>query len=566
MNGKQKDIVGTVVGVTNPSEFFFTVAPGRVQLQDLVAVDAFKTDASGENRQETHRVWAKVSSIERINPLFPEEAAQELSFQGMSAFDTVISLSREMITAKCTVLGRETDSSKIEPLTYPLQPASSVYIPNQQDVEKVIIGDLAAHRKLHLGHLRSRPSFKVFIDAHAIVARHLAILATTGAGKTVAARRTIEELFKQNYPILIFDRHADYIGLQDVFKSKVTVYNPAIDLTEEDNDSIISFVDALSGEEVKDTQAEILNSMIEALKDDERQPTLEQIRSKYAPRSPELTLKTKHFWALMGLGWLLIHYQEHQDQWSNQDTQQLTTIIPQLTHFQSRSIYALIRKTNRAGKQFYAMQKANRALSRTVKAQDLPTGEKLRDLIALDRISIVNFEGYSDEIQRSLVASVLGQLIEERIDGKLPRFLTVIEESHNFIPGRMEGERDVPSLPVIRRIATEGRKYGMGLVLITQRPFRVDSTILSQCNSYMILKLINPSDQKYVREVVESIGEDEANILPDLATGEALLTGECVRFPMLIKIEKPQSRGRHEEEDFIQENKNWKPPEEPKKS
>jgi DNA helicase HerA-like ATPase len=91
----------------------------------------------------------------------------------------------------------------------------------------------------------------------------------------------------------------------------------------------------------------------------------------------------------------------------------------------------------------------------------------------------------------------------------------------------------------------------MGLVLISQRPSRVDSTILSQCNSFIILKIINPGDQKYVRDVVESIGEEDARILPDLATGEALITGECIRFPMLAKIEMPKSKGKHEEEDFI---------------
>ncbi|MBI4547594.1 MAG: ATP-binding protein, partial [Ignavibacteriae bacterium] len=485
MPTNKKDIVGTVVGVTKPSEFYFTITPGRVQLQDLVAVDAFKIDSTGENQKDTFRVWAKVVEIERINPLFPEEAAQELSFQGISAFDTVISLSREMITAKCSVLGKESDSAKIEPLTYPLQPASSVYIAPKEDVEKVITGDLESHRKLHLGHLRSRSEFAVYVDAHAIVARHLAILAATGAGKTVATRRVIEELFKQKYPVLIFDSHADYIGLQNVFPEKVVIYNPTIDLVQEENDSIIDFVSALSGESVEGPQADFLNRMIESLKNQVVRDALRQLSNRIGGQSlPELDLSAKHFWALMGLGQLLLYKLKQDTQnWPTTHQPWLAQNAPQLATFDSRIVGPLIRKCNRAGKQFYAMQKANRALSSKLKTKPLPSGENSKELISLDHISIVNFEGYSDEIRRGLVASILGQLIEDRIDDNIPRFLTVVEESHNFIPSRMEGEKDVPSLPVIRRIATEGRKYGMGLILISQRPYRVDPTILSQCNS-----------------------------------------------------------------------------------
>jgi hypothetical protein len=74
-------------------------------------------------------------------------------------------------------------------------------------------------------------------------------------------------------------------------------------------------------------------------------------------------------------------------------------------------------------------------------------------------------EGYADELRQSIVAGVLTRL-SDRIDEKVPRFLTVIEEAHNFIPNRIDGT-DAPSLPIIKQIATEGRKYGMGLVFIS---------------------------------------------------------------------------------------------------
>ena len=148
----------------------------------------------------------------------------------------------------------------------------------------------------------------------------------------------------------------------------------------------------------------------------------------------------------------------------------------------------------------------------------------------------------------------MSQLLSDRVDEKVPRFLTVIEEAHNFIPGWNAGGVDaqsVPSLPIIKQIATEGRKYGMGLIFISQRPSRIDATVLSQANSYLILRIVNPNDQKYIRDVVETMGEDEAKSLPNLNTGEALLSGLFTRIPVMVRVEKSVSEGRREEEDFL---------------
>ena len=144
----------------------------------------------------------------------------------------------------------------------------------------------------------------------------------------------------------------------------------------------------------------------------------------------------------------------------------------------------------------------------------------------------------------------MSQLLADRIDEKIPRFLTVIEEAHNFIPNRIDGT-DAPSLPIIKQIATEGRKYGMGLVFISQRPSRIDATVLSQANSYLIMRIVNPNDQRYIRDVVETMGEGEASALPNLNTGEALLSGAFTRIPVMVRVEKSLSEGKHEEEDFL---------------
>ncbi len=88
-----------------------------------------------------------------------------------------------------------------------------VYIPPADEIESFLVGDTPQHRRLYLGKERGNKDVSVYVDAHMVVSRHLAVLASTGAGKTVATRKLLEELMVKGYPILIFDPHGDYSGL-----------------------------------------------------------------------------------------------------------------------------------------------------------------------------------------------------------------------------------------------------------------------------------------------------------------------------------------------------------------
>jgi DNA helicase HerA-like ATPase len=103
------------------------------------------------------------------------------------------------------------------------------------------------------------------------------------------------------------------------------------------------------------------------------------------------------------------------------------------------------------------------------------------------------------------------------------------------------------------QIAQEGRKFGVGQVIVSQRPSRLDETTLSQCNSFVIMRMVNPADQGFVRRVIETLGEDEANLLPDLDVGEALLSGQFINFPVLVRMKEPVSLGEREERDGFQQ-------------
>jgi len=202
---------------------------------------------------EQIRVWAKVLRIERVNPLFPLEAGHELAATRTNPLDTVLSLSREMVTAVCQVLGAEplrgNAGGRLDHLRYPPRPASTAYRPSSTDIARIVLGELGekSRRSLDLATLSNRPEVDVVVDGHAVVTRHLAILAMTGAGKSWTARRLIEQLASRNYPIVIFDPHGDYTGLAEVpaLRGRVRRYYAQFPIFAEDADTILSFIESL---------------------------------------------------------------------------------------------------------------------------------------------------------------------------------------------------------------------------------------------------------------------------------------------------------------------------------
>jgi DNA helicase HerA-like ATPase len=361
----------------------------------------------------------------------------------------------------------------------------------------------------------------------------------------------LEELIEKAYPIVIFDPHNDYVGLQDIFADKVTIFIPNLNIAEESRDTIISYVQGLSGQRLSDPQEALLDNLLQIFDDQGLLDRIHNLRNQHGGSTIPFDLAVRHFHAIMGIAQALnFGIRRDTDAWEN-----IVHVAQQSNiSLESRSSTygALIRLLNNAGKQLNTMMKANRAAQ--TKAKPLPSGDSIANIVSKGKVAIISLEGYSDEIKQTFVGKILQELLDHRINGAISRFLSVIEEAHIFIPSRSEASDGiVPSIPIIRRIATEGRKYGAGLIMISQRPSRIDSTILSQANSYIILKLINPSDQKYVKDVVESIVEEDAQLLPDLAIGEALITGQCVRFPILAHISQPRSKGKYEEEDFIKE-------------
>ncbi len=169
--------------------------------------------------------------------------------------------------------------------------------------------------------------------------------------------------------------------------------------------------------------------------------------------------------------------------------------------------------------------------------EDVPMDDLLRPM----NLSVIDLAGVDNWIGEFVVDKVLREAWSQATTSGLahPVFF-VLEEAHNFVPGG-QGAKSQAS-QIIKRISSEGRKFGIFLVLITQRPYRIHQDTLSQCNSQIIMRLTNPQDQQAIRSSSESISEGLLGDLPGLNVGEAVVLGPIVRVPVMVRIGDRLSR------------------------
>jgi uncharacterized protein len=529
------DVVGAVVGNTTTSNFTFAPKTLQVKLGDIVCTQLAVPGSSKDKL--TALVWGRIISLGRVNPFFPAEAAQELANAGVSLLDTVLSSSRDQLDAKVLILGATYDQNYVlSPLIYPVEPGGIVYSPPSDIVEKFLTPTDKQKRTIEVGNLIGRTDVSVSLAADKIVARHMAILAMTGGGKTVASRRVIRELCNHKYPLIIFDPHGDYLGLYTKQKElgvKVRIFTPKILLNRDDLDTVFSLVSKW-GFKLTDPQIELLNYLLH--------------NGKYK--------RNLHDW--------LNELRSYADNLARRKRGKETT-NPDEDSFKSASINAVNRSLRRICEDLSQMEIQNTFLKERLQGyefEDLPDlSTHAHEICQSGQVSIVYLGGYNHITQSVIVSLIMESLfaIRAQLNNKIPPFYAVVEEAHNFIPSRSEGTDDTPSLSTLRKVITEGRKFGTGLLLISQRPSRLDETILSQCNTYLVLRLVNPRDQSFVQRVMENLSDEDSKILASFGPGQGLISGQAVKFPLLVKIKFDEDLQTSEigTENFLDEAAEW---------
>ncbi|HLH31027.1 MAG TPA: ATP-binding protein [Terriglobia bacterium] len=520
--------IGTVVGSTSPSEFQFHLKNFTAKLGDLVTVQVEIPSEEGNARQEV-LVWGRITELQRFNPFLPAEATVELADEGLDLTDTVLSNTRDQVEGTVLVLGRTPlgDFRKLVPLNYPVQPGAIVRLPPPEDIKTILVGDSNDAHRMHVGTLIGRSDVPVSLRTNMVVARHMAILAMTGGGKTVAARRILRELLEIRYPLVILDPHGDYLGFwekQNLFpKNKIKLFYPDIRINSRNRD-VVSY---------------LVSQMTQGFTDPQREVFSQTSENVHVGEDEEISISAYLDRLMTGL--------------ANQQARHPGT-IPAVR----RGLRMVMAKMD-------AMRASNQNLRSRLREYPFEAMPDPRTspekYVQPGQASIIYLGGYDHLTQSTIVSLILQNLFEERASmrNNIPPFLTVVEEAHNFIPSKGEGQAETPSVEIIRRVITEGRKFGVGLMLVSQRPSRLDETTLSQCNNFLILRLVNPRDQQFVEKVMENMSRADSRLLPAFGPGEGIVSGQAVRFPLVVRIKFDDDlvTSTIGDEDFVKAVQAW---------
>ncbi|GAG04713.1 unnamed protein product, partial [marine sediment metagenome] len=180
----------------------------------------------------------------------------------------------------------------------------------------------------------------------------------------------------------------------------------------------------------------------------------------------------------------------------------------------------------------------------------------LDNIIEKQKLIIFNLKKeISIRKKQIMVDYICSRLFNLRRQNKIPPFLLIIEEAHQFCPEAAHSK--AISKPIIETIAREGRKFMSCLCLISQRPKRLSTTALSQCNSKMVLNIKNPYDIKHLMDSSESITKEYGKMISSLGVGEMLLMGSAINYPVFIDIRERLYKSVSEEITLAQVCLKW---------
>lgn len=395
-----------------------------------------------------------------------------------------------------------------------------------------------------VGNLSSNTSIKVCLDPSSLFGRHFAILGQTGAGKswTVAnlVQRAVAVMPKAH--IIILDLHGEYCWSNNDGSSCSAFSN-----------NIVRYVDARKLEIPYwlMTYAELCDLLIDNTEREAHnqvaffRDNLRELKQKEKELSglERVTVDTPVYFSLEELLRRIEVENGRMVPGANNKEKQ----GPNYGVF-DRFIMRLESKLNDVRYDFLLKPKV-RTSSNTL------TG-LLRDFVGLGEpkrpVTVIDLSSVPFDV-RPTVAAQIGRIAFE-FNYWNPQYrefplLLVCEEAHAYIPKEAQSQF-AGSRKSMERIAKEGRKYGVGLAVVSQRPHEVSETVLAQCGTFLCLRITNPNDQAYVRNLVPEAERDLVDILAGLGRGEVMALGEAVPLPTRFRFYKPNPAPNSEDIDF----------------
>lgn len=403
------------------------------------------------------------------------------------------------IKGKVTILGDINDNLRL-PRT-PAPPGTPIYRASSEILKDIFQMD----NSLKLGHLISNEEVEIGVNINNMVSRHLAILAMTGAGKSNTVSVIIDGLLEYNGCMLIFDMHSEYVDAEFT-NGKVNVIDPIINPQHMEFNEIKKLANIPSNAPLQERY--FRRAFNEARK-----------------KVQEGVAKSTDFIEILEDVLVSMHESE---QYESADKKKILDVMNKIEDLKVK--YDKLLNTN--------------------------VGDILKQLKP-GMANVLDLGQVDENTAEVLVAHVLRRSLRSRkayVKNKDKSALSypiffIVEEAHILAPQN----RNPNSKYWITRIAREGRKFGLGLCLVSQSPKSVDAETLSQANNMIILRLVEPKDQRHVQTASENLSEDLVQQLPSLNIGEALVLGLMTKVPTLVKINEFKGRQRGGDLDIIEQ-------------
>lgn len=537
--------VGIVTGEATVNSFQFYAHPdSELKFGDFVVARLCKEakDRSCRWNDDVEWVIGTIRGIKNINWLLSEGKSTFASLElDLREYGESIG-ENEALIVTVHVLGRielRGERAEIVPNRVPVPNGNRVYRASSELLRAIYYG---GDGFIEVGNLLLREDVPIYLNADELVSRHFAVLAVTGAGKSNTVAVLISGMVEDlGGTVVVLDPHGDYVKLMlpKTGRKHVNVIEAKISPEHLDSEELAEIIDVRKDASIQRT---ILERAWDTVKHEN--PTL---------GGKDLIVKLRD---------KLITWVEWED-WNNppkywDPITERKYELEKLDTNKKNSIVGVIMRLSRFIRNYGS----------------LLTSEDLIGMIKPGMVNVIDLGPLDEGQMKVITARLLARLFELRVEYEKARktlerekeeamlnpnslrtekikeleqtlkrietinpalaepVLVIVEEAHIFAP---QGEKN-DAVRILSRIAREGRKFGVGLGIVSQRPNKLNEDVLSQTNTKIILRIVNPKDQDYVLKASEQLSKELLGDIASLGKGEAVIVGQAISLPALVKI------------------------------
>jgi uncharacterized protein len=464
------------------------------------------------------KLLCMVSSIKMV-----EDIRSMVSVKSLDENSIPVVLKQRLLTA--VPVGTINPSGEFERGTDSLPTVgANVYVVSSEKIRMVYKS--SSIRDFSVGRLSVLPEEKAYIDIDTFIGRHAAILGQTGGGKSWAVASILQKIKKfPRATVLLLDVHGEYKGAFEGEADYLSASDIELPYWLMNFEELVGlFIDR--GEREAPNQIAKFREIL--------QETKEMAAESENLRLPKITLDTPVYFDIKAVIEKLKEIDTAMVQGSRGTPKQgpfYGQFTRMLTRMESRlndKRYDLIFKPSR----FCSSASLVELMKKILGEQSTPK----KKIVILD-ISPIPFDVRASVISLLLRVAFDFAYWHRRALGTEYPIYVVCDEAHIYLNDKDSSQ--TPARLAAERIAKEGRKYGVGLLVASQRPRDLSATILSQCSTFVCMRISNPDDQSYIRGLLPDSLRGIIDIISTLRRGEALILGEAVLMPTRVRIDIP---------------------------